>query len=367
MNNNSSINVGINAGSDITAEACAWIAQLESGDLSGADLAALREWISRSPAHKQELREVAAFSGQLSIFTELAEPLAVAAGRNSVLRRPAWRRIFGAPAMAAGVTAFAVAIAVIAFLPFNSPSPSIYRTAVGEYQALELTDGTTVQLNTDSQIEVDYRESERRVRLIYGEVLFDVTSNPSRPFVVYSNAAVAEAVGTSFVVRLRNSVTELAVVEGVVAFSRLAGTLQEPSLDVQTDQAPGAAKQTDIAPPRVLVRAGQTLSSSAIPDDHKAADAIIPTITQRDIQRKLSWTEGLLDFSETPLEEVIAEVTRHNNVSIEIEDPELKKLTFGGMFRTGDVDPLLEALAGLDIEVVRLENDRILLRKANDR
>ena len=40
----------------IIAEASSWVAQLETGNLSRADIAALREWISRSPAHATEIR-----------------------------------------------------------------------------------------------------------------------------------------------------------------------------------------------------------------------------------------------------------------------------------------------------------------------
>ena len=39
----------VNHTSDVTAEACAWIAQLETGDMTRADIDAFREWMHRSP------------------------------------------------------------------------------------------------------------------------------------------------------------------------------------------------------------------------------------------------------------------------------------------------------------------------------
>ena len=60
---------------DITAEASAWIAQLETGDLSKADLEALHEWMLRSPCHAAEIRRLARLSMELNVLTELSEAL----------------------------------------------------------------------------------------------------------------------------------------------------------------------------------------------------------------------------------------------------------------------------------------------------
>lgn len=347
---------------EIIGEASAWVAQIESGALSGADMAALREWMSRSPAHRREIRAIAELSGALSALTELADPVAAASGARSEARKSLSRPAFAAPALAA--CAIIVAAAVFAFAslrPASGDGPNIYRTAVGEYRSVDLEDGTTIELNTNTQIEVDYEKNERRVRLVNGEALFEVAKNPDRPFIVYSDAAVAEAVGTSFVLRLRDRITELSVVEGAVAFFKLPETMDAAAARVK--------ESADLlkAPARVVLRAGQTLSSDAIPPEGGAPGGPgIATITERDIQRKLSWTEGLLDFSQTSLEEVVAEVTRHNDISIEIADPSLKDVKFGGIFRTGDVEPLLEALEGLGVDVERRENGEIVLHKATD-
>jgi transmembrane sensor len=353
----------IPADKEIVGEACAWLAQIESGSLSGADMAALREWISRSPAHAREIRAVAELSGSLSVLSELTTPLAAASGAASSLRKSKPLRAFAAPALAA-LAIFAVA--AVMFIAWRQPggsAPEIYRTAIGEYRSLDLTDGTVVKLNTNTQIEVDYSKDERRVRLVNGEALVDVAKNPDRPFIVYSDAAVAEAVGTSFALRLRDQITELSVVEGAVAFFRLPETI-----DAATDQArQNAAKNAELLQKqaRVILRAGQSLTSDDIPAKGDVLDgAEIPVITQRDIQRRLSWTEGLLDFSQTPLREVVTEVTRHNDVSIEIADPALEDVKLGGIFRTGDVEPLLEALEGLGIDVERRSDGVILLHTA---
>lgn len=356
----------IDTNSEIVSEACAWIAQLESGDLSAADFAALREWMGRSPAHAREIRNIANLSGQLAVLTELAPALEVSAGVGHSLRKQSkGRRIF-APAFATAITLLIVSGVVISALLFNADAtPKIYKTAVGEYQTITLADGTDVSLNTFSQIEVDFNDDERRVRLVNGEALFEVASNPKRPFVVYSDTAVAEAVGTSFVVRLREAVTELAVVEGVVAFSKLPSSI-ETSAKRGSSASPEENTPARATAERVIVKAGQALTSTALTSIATAASAQdIPVLTERDLQRKLSWTDGFLDFSETPLEDVIEELTRHNPVSIEIADPDLKQLKFGGIFRTGDVEQLLGALEGLGVVVDRQGDNQYQLRTAD--
>ncbi len=362
MNNQSTIDTG----GEIVSEACAWIAQLESGEMSASDMAALREWMSRSPAHAREIRNVADLSGQLSVLTELASAIDATAGVGHSLRKSSNSMRIPAPVLAGAFTFVMVCgIAIFAMLVNVDSTPKIYKTAVGEYQTIVLADGTSVSLNTASQIEVDFNDIERRVRLVAGEALFDVASNPKRPFVVYSDTAIAEAVGTSFVVRLREAVTELAVVEGVVAFSKLPLSTEITPMRNTTESAMERPPAADPVA-RVIVRAGQALTSkelSTVTTSEAASE--IPVLSARDLQRKLSWTDGFLEFSETPLEEVVEELTRHNAVSIEIADPALKQLKFGGIFRTGDVDQLLSALEGLGVVVEKQDDNVYQLQLSN--
>jgi len=77
---------------DITAEACAWIAQLETGDLTPADVDAFREWMHRSPRHVAEIQRLARLSADLNILTALAQPLREAAAHyEPFVERPSGR------------------------------------------------------------------------------------------------------------------------------------------------------------------------------------------------------------------------------------------------------------------------------------
>ena len=381
-------NTNFTADKEITAEACAWVAQLESGNLTAADLSALREWMGRSPQHASEIKAIAALSGELSVLTELTENINEAIAADNALRRPAWKKLATSRGALVGAVACCFALVFGALIYANNftayEQPQIYATNIGEYNEFTLRDGSTVKLNTASQVEVAYTDDMRRIRLIEGEAFFDVAHNPDRPFVVYSGEMQAQAIGTSFVVRLRDMVTELSVVDGVVAFSKVAlsdagqneGGLSDMSGSARKIGAAGRSGFDQVSEAgeglrRVLVQAGQTLLSTNL-DDAASAEVVSPIdVDARAIQRKLSWTEGLFDFSDTPLEEVVAEINRHNSVVVEIADPELKQLRFGGMFRTGDLDSLLDALTRLDVDVLRSQeagNDEtaiIILKKSD--
>src|SRR3546814_11809300 len=75
-----------------------------------------------------------------------------------------------------------------------------HATATGEILRVPLRDGSAVTLNSNSEIDVDFDEGIRHVRLLRGEALFDVAKDSSRPFVVEADSPRVTAVGTSFTV-----------------------------------------------------------------------------------------------------------------------------------------------------------------------
>jgi transmembrane sensor len=58
-----------------------------------------------------------------------------------------------------------------------------YSTRIGELGHVELSDGSMAILNTATEIELAFTRNVRRVKLLQGEVLFDVAPDPHRVFV----------------------------------------------------------------------------------------------------------------------------------------------------------------------------------------
>lgn len=336
----------------IIAEASAWVAQLETGNLSRADIAALREWISRSPAHASEIRAVAQLSGQMSALTDclqfVEQERRGRAGVRKGIRRSRIIGAFAAMAMLAGI--FTI---YSASFTRHTPEVFAFATLTGEYEAHTLSDGSVVKLNTNSRMTIEYSEDERHVTLLFGEAFFDVAPDPKRPFSVQAGRSRSEALGTSFSVRLDDDFAALSVLEGVVSFSQnIASAAQENESPRRGD---------------VVLNAGQTISIQNDPSPNASLSASqIQLVPERELIRRLSWREGLIEFSDTPLQEVVEEVNRHIQSPLQIGDERLIEMRIGGIYRAGDQDAMLEAFERLGIKVDQTNPTIIVLRAADE-
>jgi transmembrane sensor len=71
------------------------------------------------------------------------------------------------------------------------------RQTVEEHGAVSLADGSRIELNTDSRIEIDFRLDCRCVRLSEGAV-FNVAHGDPRPFKVLVSQGTLRDIGTAF-------------------------------------------------------------------------------------------------------------------------------------------------------------------------
>lgn len=302
------------------AEASAWLTQLHGAERSPATDAAFREWLEADSAH------AAAFARVTDVWDVLPGAVTYQEIEPRVGRR--WGL---AVAMAASLL-LAIGIGGYAF---RSTNP-VYDTPRGQQRSLALADGSHIALNTDSSVEVDYSDKERRVRLDRGEVLFKVAKNAERPFIVEAGDEEVRAIGTSFVVR-RDAGGKVAVtlIEGVVKVTR------KP---METRTAP--------MPPAVL-RAGErlTISPTQVALDRPRLEAVT------------AWRSGNVMFDDQPLSDAVAEINRYGTTQIVLADPRLGNLRISGVFGADAPRQFAELTASVHgLSVVR-EDDRIILKR----
>jgi len=226
---------------------------------------------------------------------------------------------------------------------------------------LKLPDGSIVLLNTDSAMEVDYRANERRVRLVRGEAFFTVAKDASRPFWVDAGTVAVRAVGTAFNVRFRPDTVEVLVTEGKVS-------VNQSSLPAVASAAVAAPVSDRPAPPRDphLLVAGQLAKITMVENDSRLSVPIeISEVTAPRVESALAWQAGRLEFSDTPLAEVVAEFNRYNRHKLVIDDPVLARQTFGGAFAPGGYSSLVEILQKSFGVRVERRPDETILRKAH--
>jgi transmembrane sensor len=337
----------------VREEAIAWLIKLDDETpLSSSDHERLHEWTRRSPFHRQQLKEVVERWGRMNVLTDLAVPLGHLNNNTSG----------GRPRSGIFVRIAAVAASIVGGLLFGysqlndelslADSNGYYATAVGEQETARLSDGSVVLLNTGTRIRVDYSEGSRDVHLLQGEAHFTVEKNPESRFRVFAGGGRIDALGTSFSVYLKESSVDVTVTEGLVALGTVSSTLPRLSdaQGIEADLRPDSTVQE-----LGTLAAGQIATITDLKDpDFSEVDAldIRRDVQQRDLLKRLSWTEGSLVFSGEPLKDVVKEISRYTTVTIDFSDPSIGAIPVGGTFPVGETDAMfkmLEISFGLDV------------------
>lgn len=331
----------------LRVEAAAWIAKIDAGNLTAEDLGALRAWANVSPYHREALDLVASNWDDLNVLAVYRQAMDI----------PARRRL---PSVASGAIAAGIALlgaALWIYSPAENEQVSrllvsngLYTTKLGEQRVVALPDGSSVRLNTDSQVQVSYSATQRGLQLSKGEAFVDVAKNKQLPFVVSALGRDVVAVGTAFAVKLQpESLIQVIVREGQVRVDHREMHVNNLSRD-----------ELMLAEPELVV-AGQVAVYS-----NEQMESIENLVIQ-EVDRRLAWRSGMLMFEDETLSKVVAEIGRYTPLEVVISDPSLKELEIGGYFRIGDTEVLLQTLASdFGIEVERLGPDLVHLRKNVD-
>lgn len=296
----------------IGQQADAWWARLRSADFTRADADALRAWCARSPAHARAWRELQQVWQALDPALQGAARAARgtdAPPRAAVLAFPArpGRRAFMGGALAAGV-------AVLALRPPLGAWPSLqelgadYRTGTGEQRQLALSRQMTVQMNTQTRINVNAQES---IELLAGEA--EILANGARqPVTVQAGAGRLLAQSARFNVRHTDD---------AVCVTCLAG-----AVDVVWQQR------------RQTLDAGQQL----VYDTQGVQAATVAAGGEVS-----AWRTGALSFVGKPLAEVVAEINRYRPGKVLLRNPELGRRLVRMRFSIAQMDGALAMIRDL--------------------
>lgn len=309
--------------------ALAWIARFRSNLATDEDRQQFSLWLSQSPAHKLAMDEMLDMWADLACIKQLysqSETTLPTRSANSA-------RWLGVGAASAACLALAL------ILWPNSPQhsdPLRFQTAVGEQRTVELEDNSTLILNTNSQVTVQFSEQHRSLKLLSGEVYFSVAKDAQRPFKVDAGSAQVTALGTAFNIHRHGEHATIAVAEGVVQVTEV----------VATGTRPAAVE---------ILHAEQQLDAGPDGLDHAAP---------ADLNRRLAWQRGELVASDMSLSDLTKEIERYHNVHILLTDADVAGLTLSGVFPIGDLDPILQAVqVTLGLKVVPINANTLQLLK----
>jgi transmembrane sensor len=225
---------------------------------------------------------------------------------------------------------------VIAWFSMNHREPAwrVFETATGEQRAFELEDGSLIHLNTHSRAAIRFSARGREVRLLDGEALFRVQHDATRPFRVYTNDAVIQAIGTQFNVYERPQGTTVAVIEGrvniqpAISAAMLAATPRAEALS--------SAAQLPTSSSRIV----HSSEEAEITHQGEVSVRAAPNVTDA-----VAWQKRRLVFRQQTLEFIAAQFNRYSRKQIRIEGPAVSNRVYTGVFDADDVDSFAQALA----------------------
>ncbi len=351
----------------IDEEASVWLSRMDRG-LDPSSRADLQAWVDADRRHARALIAMAALWDEMDLLRELSGLLELPPRVDAAETSSRWAARGWTWTVAAGAIPAAVVVGLLLMpgspdatvpakvvsrvgesatrAPVIAPSPSrrVYETAVGEQRTEALPDGSIMQLNTATRVEVAFEGAERGVTIARGEAHFEVQHDADRPFVVSAAGRRIRAVGTAFNVRLERS-------------GRMEVTVTEGRIAVTARPADGARQASDSTPDETRVDAGEQLLADV-------ADARwrVQPLPQEALTSRLAWQRGMLVFDGEPLETALAEVSRYTEVRFEIRDDALRAMRVGGFYKSGDIEGLVRSLEqNLGIVATRAADGRIVL------
>ncbi|HET6465200.1 MAG TPA: FecR family protein [Nitrospiria bacterium] len=297
----------------VTEAAAAWFLRLQDPTCARVDREGFEKWLSASDSHRREYEQYARLWRNLD-------------GINGIpLAKPRARK---RAATLAAIAVFGLALAGGVYYR-SLGSEQTFVTQVGERKHFRLSDGTAVDLNTNTAMKTTLSWWSRRVDMVRGEALFMVAHESRRTFRVVAAGTILRDMGTRFNVRIDGSVTTVDVLDGAVAV------------------APPGGKESG-----ARVMAGERIVSSK--------EGLTRTVLI-DPSASTAWLSDRWIFQDAPLNRVVRELNRYHPRQTYLVDSELGRLKVTGVFGTADRMGLLHALQVLlKIRIVE-QDDRTLL------
>ncbi|MFJ4609009.1 FecR domain-containing protein [Pseudomonas atacamensis] len=288
--------------------AASWYVQFQSQPPSPAEQKAWQLWIDSDPAHLAAWNQMEQLQRHLGTLPQDLKRRALNSGQQ---RRQVLKLL-----LAAGT----------GFVGWNVQRHTSlgnvwadYKTAVGQRRTISLADGSRIQLNTDSAIDVSFDAAQRLIQLRAGEILVQTGKlGDQRPFYVQTRDGRIQALGTRFSVHQMPNSTRVGVMEDRVS--------------VQPAQASTAA---------LILNAGEgaDFDSRHIGLRHPFQAS------------EVAWINGQLIVLDARLGDVIAELGRYRSGVLHC-DCRARDLRVSGTFRLDSTDAVLANLkASLPINV----------------
>jgi transmembrane sensor len=318
----------------ISQEAAEWFARMQDPDVPFDERQRFLRWLKQSQVHVAEYLRIASIDGnvrsaQLNFVLTGEDPSNVVplfAGES----QHSTKRTLGSLRwkIAAAIAVLAVATLLSLGIGTAWREHSI-ETALGEWQAVNLADGSELQLGPNTRLTLDIGDKRRAIALVRGEAYFKV-----------AKAYAVQAVGTEFAVSSRKDEVIVTVREGTVRVTPSTATSRasddEPSglsVPITADYQLRIAKTWPVTPSRI------------------------------DVRYALAWRERQLMFKAgDTLADAVAEFNLRNRIQLRL-DPRAGTLPVRGSFDAADPVAFAQTVDKTSpVAVRRLAADTLLIK-----
>ncbi|WP_296269994.1 FecR domain-containing protein [Pseudomonas sp. UBA6323] len=285
----------------IVEQASRWLMLQWGGELDSEQQRCFAEWCAADPEHGRAWQRLEQLQSTLSGVP--ADTACAVLRELPDARRRHTLKLLGALLLAGGSGYLAQSQ-----LPWREAMADL-RSGTGERLQRTLADGSRLSLNSGSAVDILFSASERRIRLLDGELLLESGRDAAqRPLIVETSAGEIQALGTRFSVYQRDGGSQVELFEG--------------ELELRPRQAAATRLQ-----------AGQSRWFSAT-----TLGEIAPANANA-----IAWNGGRLVAERMPLGQFLAELSRHRPGVLRCE-PAVASLPLTGVFPLADTDRVLIAL-----------------------
>jgi transmembrane sensor len=308
-------------------QASRWVSSMHDCNPSPAHHRAFQAWLQQDVLNHQAYQEVEAYWQRLDGLSTLAQPQLNAA-RALVRQKQIQRRwLLRQPLVLAASILFVVL--AVPFIRFSLDNGN-YKTAKGEHKSIQLSDGSRIDLNTDTEVQVSYTFSDRKVKLEHGEALFTVQHDAEKPFQVLAAEGLIQDIGTQFNVYRQSDSVAVTVLEGEVSVTHQHSNRGQNLI------------------------AGMQLTYGY--------DGRSQNTQDKDFTDVAAWREGKIVFKGQRLDFVLQQLARYHPVSLSASNTSLGSLKVSGSFPTEDLNLALNTIAAsLPVSVIHQSSSSIVL------
>ena len=299
-------------------EAARWFVRLQEPLISADEQQRFDAWLNQHPQHRDEFQSL---QGLWTAADLLPAPRLKALVETPSTRRE--RRPLLRYAVAASVLAVALGLGLFSGLNHPGGYHAEFATALGERKHVALPDGSVIDLNSRSRLQVRFEQDRRLIELSEGEAMFSVQHDTARPFVVEAGSGKVTVTGTRFDVRRDLAQTRVAVEQGTVKV------------------------QGRNAPDNTFINLTAGLGTHVDAEGKVAAAYAVNPV------ELTAWRSGKLVFNNASLSEVVAEVSRYRDKPLKVANATVANLRLTSVFKSDNTDALLKALPNILSVAVR--------------